>query len=204
MNENLSKLTGAGILLALVIASFFWVKSAYNAMVGEEENVKTAWSQVENQYQRRSDLIPNLVNTVRGYATHERETLDSVIRARGNAGKLIVDPSHLDQKTLAEFQANQGDLSSALSRLMVVVERYPDLKASESFRELQVQLEGTENRIAVERMRFNETARRYNTYIRTFPKSALASLFGFAPKPYFAADTGADRAPTVDFSGTRK
>lgn len=204
MNENLSKLTGAGILLALILASFFWVKSAYNAMVGEDENVKTAWSQVENQYQRRSDLIPNLVNTVRGYATHERETLESVISARSNAGKLIVDPSHLDQKTLAAFQATQGELSSALSRLLVVVERYPDLKASESFRELQVQLEGTENRIAVERMRFNETARRYNTYIRTFPRSVLARLFGFAPKPYFAADTSADRAPTVDFSGTQK
>ena len=168
-------------------------------MVTQDESVKTAWSQVENQYQRRLDLIPNLVNTVKGYASHERETLEGVINARANATKTTIDPSNLNEETMKQFQAAQGELSNALSRLMVVVERYPDLKANQNFLELQAQLEGTENRISVERKRFNETAQSYNTNIRSFPTNILAGMFGFQPKAYFAAESGAEKAPTVEF-----
>ena len=191
-----------GIIVVVVFIGFTWVKGTYNAMVVQDETVKTAWGQVENQYQRRADLIPNLVNTVKGYATHERETLESVINARAKATSTTIDPSHMDPGALQNFQAAQGELSSALSRLMVVVERYPDLKANENFKELQAQLEGTENRIAVERMRFNETAQKYNTYVRTFPTSLLAGAMGFAQRPYFSAAAGSDKAPTVDFGNS--
>jgi LemA protein len=145
------------------------------------------------------DLIPNLVNTVKGYASHERETLEGVINARANATKTTIDPSNLNEETMKQFQAAQGELSNALSRLMVVVERYPDLKANQNFLELQAQLEGTENRISVERKRFNETAQSYNTNIRSFPTNILAGMFGFQPKAYFAAESGAEKAPTVEF-----
>ena len=187
------------IIIALVVIVFFWAKNAYNSMVTQEESVTTAWSQVENQYQRRSDLIPNLVNTVKGYATHEKETLEGVVQARASATQTTVDPSNLTEESIAKFQAAQGELSNALSRLMVVMERYPELKANQNFSELQAQLEGTENRISVERKRFNEVAQTFNTYIRQFPNNILASLFGFERKAYFTAETGAEKAPTVEF-----
>jgi len=187
------------IIIAVVLVLFFWVRGVYNSLVTQDESVKTAWSQVENQYQRRLDLIPNLVNTVKGYASHERETLEGVINARANATKTTIDPSNLNEETMKQFEAAQGELSNALSRLMVVVERYPDLKANQNFLELQAQLEGTENRISVERKRFNETAQSYNTNIRSFPTNILAGMFGFQPKAYFAAESGAEKAPTVEF-----
>ena len=187
------------IIIAVVLVLFFWVRGVYNSMVTQDESVKTACSQVDNQYQRRLDLIPNLVNTVKGYASHERATLEGVINARANATKTTIDPTNLNEETMKQFQAAQGELSSALSRLMVVVERYPDLKANQNFMELQAQLEGTENRISVERKRFNEVAQNYNTNIRSFPTNILAGMFGFQPKAYFAAESGAEKAPTVEF-----
>ena len=187
------------IIVVLLFAGYSWVKSTYNTMVTQDEGVKTAWSQVENQYQRRMDLIPNLVNTVKGYATHEKETLEGVVSARAEATKTTIDPSNLNEESMKKFQAAQGELSRALSRLMVVLERYPDLKANQNFSELQAQLEGTENRISVERKRFNETAQTYNTYIRSFPTNILAGMFGFQPKAYFSAESGAEKAPKVEF-----
>ena len=187
------------IIVVLLFAGYSWVKGTYNTMVTQDEGVKTAWSQVENQYQRRMDLIPNLVNTVKGYATHEKETLEGVLSARAEATKTTIDPSNLNEESMKKFQAAQGELSSALSRLMLVIERYPDLKANQNFSELQAQLEGTENRISVERKRFNETAQSYNTYIRSFPTNILAGMFGFQPKAYFSAESGAEKAPKVEF-----
>lgn len=187
------------IIVVLLFAGYSWVKGTYNTMVTQDEGVKTAWSQVENQYQRRMDLIPNLVNTVKGYATHEKETLEGVVSARAEATKTTIDPSNLNEESMKKFQAAQGELSSALSRLMLVIERYPDLKANQNFSELQAQLEGTENRISVERKRFNETAQSYNTYIRSFPTNILAGMFGFQPKDYFSAESGAEKAPKVEF-----
>ena len=187
------------IIIAIVAVLFFWVKGAYNEMVTLDEGVNTAWSQVENQYQRRMDLIPNLVNTVKGYAAHEKETLEGIVNARAEATKTTIDPSNLNEETLKRFQAAQGELSSALSRLMVVVERYPELKANQNFSELQAQLEGTENRISVERKRFNEIAQGYNTYIRKFPNNILSGMFGFQTKAYFSAESGAEKAPSVEF-----
>ena len=187
------------VIVILLFSVFSWVKGSYNTMVTQDESVKTAWSQVENQYQRRLDLIPNLVNTVKGYAAHEKETLEGVINARAEATKTTIDPSNLNEESLKKFQAAQGELSSALSRLMVMMERYPDLKANQNFSELQAQLEGTENRIAVERKRFNEVAQSYNTYIRSFPNNILAGMFGFFPKAYFTAESGAEKAPKVEF-----
>ena len=187
------------VVAILGISLFSWVKGTYNTMVAQDENVETAWSQVENQYQRRMDLIPNLVNTVKGYAAHEKETLEGVVSARAQATQTTIDPSNLNEESMKKFQAAQGELSSALSRLMVVLERYPDLKANQNFSELQAQLEGTENRISVERKRFNEVAQTYNTYIRSFPSNILAGMFGFQPKAYFTAETGAEKAPKVEF-----
>ena len=161
------------IVIAIVLVLFFWMKNAYNTMVTQDEGVKTAWSQVENQYQRRLDLIPNLVNTVKGYASHEKETLEGVVSARAKATQTTIDPSNLNEESMKQFQAAQGELSSALSRLMLVMERYPDLKANQNFMDLQAQLEGTENRISVERKRFIETAQGYITYIRSFPNNIL-------------------------------
>ena len=187
------------VIVILGIFLFSWVKGTYNTMVTQDENVKTAWSQVENQYQRRMDLIPNLVNTVKGYATHEKETLESVINARARATQTTIDPSNLNEESMKKFQAAQGELSSTLSRLMVTLERYPELKANQHFSELQAQLEGTENRISVERKRFNEVAQTYNPYIRSFPANILARIFNFQAKTYFTAQTGAEKVPKVEF-----
>lgn len=187
------------IIIAVVAVLFFWMQGVYNNMVTRGEEVSAAWSQVENQYQRRMDLIPNLVNTVKGYASHERETLEGVTQARAEATQTKIDPSNLTAESLQAFQSAQGELSSALSRLMVVLERYPDLKANQNFQELQAQLEGTENRISTERKRFNEVARSYNVYIRQFPNNILSGMFGFQAKAYFAAESGADKAPKVEF-----
>ena len=186
-------------VLVAVLACVSLSSCDYNSLVEQEQTVEQAWAQVENQYQRRLDLIPNLVNTVKGYAAHEKETLEGVISARAEATKTTIDPSNLNEESLKKFQAAQGELSSALSRLMVVMERYPDLKANQNFSELQAQLEGTENRITVERKRFNEVSQAYNTYIRSFPNNILAGMFGFFPKAYFTAEAGAEKAPKVEF-----
>lgn len=185
------------ILLLLLVGK---VVGIYNNLVTLEEGVNNAWAQVSNQYQRRADLIPNLVETVKGYAKHERETLESVIQARANATSLTVTPEVLnDPQAFARFEKVQGELSSALTRLMAVVENYPNLKANENFLSLQAQLEGTENRITVERMRFNETVMAYNTRIRRFPTNLVAGIFGFGKKQYFEAQPGAEVAPQVKF-----
>ena len=176
-----------------------WVISAYNGMVKMDESVSTAWSNVENQYQRRADLIPNLVNTVKGYAAHEKETFEAVVSARSKATQMNVDADNLTPEKLQEYQKAQGEIGAALGRLLAITENYPELKANENFKELQAQLEGTENRISVERRNFNEVARSYNTSIRTFPKSLLAGMFGFDKRPYFEAEEGANKAPEVKF-----
>ncbi len=187
------------IIAVLIFAAFKWGIGVNNKMVELDESVASSWSQVENVYQRRADLIPNLVNTVKGYAEHEQETLTAVVEARAKATSVTVDPTKLDANSIQQFQEAQGGLSSALSRLMVVVEKYPDLKANESFLNLQAQLEGTENRITVERQKFNETARGYNTFIRKFPNSFIASMQGFEKKSYFEAEKGSEKAPKVEF-----
>lgn len=187
------------VIAAVLLIGYFWVKGAYNTMVLQEEQVTTAWSQVENVYQRRADLIPNLVSTVKGYASHERETLEEVVNARAKATQTNINPQEMTQSSMERFSQAQGALSSALSRLMVVVEKYPDLKANQNFIELQAQLEGTENRITVERQKYNEAARQYNTTIRQFPKNIFANMFGFSRKEYFEANQGAETAPEVQF-----
>jgi len=188
------------LLFLLLIAGSMGLQSCqYNSMVEKQEAVTAQWSQVENVYQRRADLIPNLVSTVKGYADFEQETLTAVIEARAKATSVNVDASKLDASSIQQFQAAQDGLSSALSKLMVVVERYPELKANQNFLELQSQLEGTENRIAVERKKFNETAQDYNTYIRKFPNNMIAGMFDFEKKEYFEADKGAETAPKVEF-----
>lgn len=187
------------IIIIIVLGVLLWGKSTYNSMVEKAETVSAQWSNVENQYQRRLDLIPNLVNTVKGYAVHEKETLEAVIEARANASQTKIDFSGLDEASMNKINGIQQELSSALSRLMVVVERYPVLKANRNFLELQAQLEGTENRISVERRKFNETAKNYNLFIKRFPQNIFASVFGFKNKPYFAASAGAEKAPEVNF-----
>lgn len=168
-------------------------------MVTLDEQVGTAWSNVENQYQRRTDLIPNLVNTVKGYATHEKETFDAVVEARAKATQMNINIDDLTSEKLANYQRLQGEIGSALGRLLAVSENYPELKANENFQTLQAQLEGTENRISVERRKFNEVARNYNTTIRRFPKNIFAGLFGFEKRPYFEAEEGSEKAPEVKF-----
>jgi LemA protein len=185
-------------LLAAVVAVLF-SSCGYNKMVSMDEQVTSQWAQVENVYQRRADLIPNLVNTVKGYAAHEQETLEGVIEARSKATSVNIDPSKLTPETIQQFNQAQEGLSSALSKLMVVVERYPDLKANQNFLDLQAQLEGTENRITVERMKFNETTQTYNAYIRKFPQVIYSGWFGFEKKTYFEAQQGAEKAPEVKF-----
>ena len=190
------------ILIAVVVVIFFVVSGAigkYNTMVSMEEGVDAAWSQVENVYQRRADLIPNLVATVKGYAEHEQETFTAVTEARSKVGSINLAGITNNPQALQNFQQAQGQLSSALSRLMVVVEKYPELKANQNFLDLQTQLEGTENRIAVERNRFNKAAQAYNTTIRRFPGSIYAGMFGFEKKAYFKAEAGAEKAPQVEF-----
>ncbi|HLU85847.1 MAG TPA: LemA family protein [Vicingaceae bacterium] len=188
-----------GILGLLILWLVFSAIGSYNSMVTKDEAVDGQWAQVENVYQRRADLIPNLVNTVKGYAAHEKETLEGVVNARAKATSTTINADNLDAAALQKFQAAQDGLSSALSRLMVVVEKYPDLKANQNFLELQAQLEGTENRIANERMKFNESAKDFNTYIRKFPKNIYAGMFGFEKRAYFESAEGADVAPTVEF-----
>lgn len=185
-------------LLAIALVLGLMLQGQYNRLVGLQEHVTTAWAQVENTYQRRSDLIPNLVNTVKGARDFERETFESVARARASVGQTNIQGAP-DAEQLAQFQQSQGALSSALSRLLLVVERYPELKATDAFRDLQAQLEGTENRISTERRRFNEAARAYNTAARRFPTVIVARLMGFEQKPYFEAQEGAEKPPTVDF-----
>lgn len=187
------------VIIAVLAALTFWMVGKYNAMVTAEENVNTAWAQVENQYQRRSDLIPNLVATVKGYAAHESQVMESVVAARAKATQAVVDPSQASPEQLAAYQASQGELSQALGRLLAVTENYPDLKADKNFRDLQEQLEGTENRITVARNAFNESAKEYNRLIRLFPNNIVASIFGFQQKAYFAAEAGAEKAPVVAF-----
>ena len=190
------------VVLAVIAFAVIGLVGKYNSMVGLQEDVDGQWGNVQNVYQRRADLIPNLVETVKGYAAHERETLEAVIQARANATKVSaeISPEALnDPGMLQQFQQAQDGLSQALGRLMVVVERYPDLKANQNFLELQNQLEGTENRIAVERRRFNDVARGYNTTIRRFPANIVAGMFGFDKRAYFEAAAGADEAPTVNF-----
>lgn len=182
---------GAVLVIALVLGG------AYNGLVASREAVNTAWSKVESQYQRRSDLIPNLVNTVKGAANFEQETLSKVVEARAKATQIKVDANNPDD--IARFQQAQGEVSSALSRLLAVSENYPQLRATDNFKDLQVQLEGTENRITVARNDFNDTAKSYNTKVKSFPTNIFAGLFGFKERPYFAAEAGADKAPKVDF-----
>lgn len=186
-------------VVVVIIIGYFMVKGKYNTMVTQDETVNQTWSQVENVYQRRADLIPNLINTVKGYAAHEKETLEGVVEARAKATSINIDANNLNAQSMQQFQQAQQGLSSALSRLMVVVEKYPDLKANESFLQLQAQLEGTENRIAVERQRFNQSVETYNKNIRTFPNNIYAGMFGFEKKPYFEADKGAETVPEVEF-----
>lgn len=194
---------GSLIAIVIVILLVLWAVVAgisfNNKAVQQEEGVRQAWSQVENQYQRRADLIPNLVNTVKGYATHERETLEGVVEARVKATQMTVDPTKMTPEDLAAYQQAQGELSQALGRLLAVSERYPDLKANENFKALQVQLEGTENRISTERKHFNEVTQEYNTFVRKFPNNIFGSILGFKAKPYFESVAGADRAPEVKF-----
>lgn len=197
------------LVIVLIVAGviLFWsvffilmgFRSSYNKMVALEESVEGQWAQVENVYQRRADLIPNLVSVVRGYAAHERETLEAVIEARSKATSVTIDPQNISPEALAQFQQAQDGLSSALSRLMVVVERYPDLKANQNFLELQTQLEGTENRISNERRKYAEVVRDYNTNIRQFPRNIYAGIFGFERKAQFEAMEGAQTAPVIEF-----
>ena len=186
-------------IAVVLLGSFVWVKNTYNNLVTSEEATTSAWSQVENVYQRRADLIPNLVATVKGYAAHESETLESVVAARAKATQVTIDPENLSTEEIAKYNDAQGELGNALGRLLLIQENYPDLKANENFRDLQAQLEGTENRIATERMKFNQAVKDYNTQIRRFPANILASMFGFEKKGYFEANAGAENAPKVEF-----
>ncbi len=192
-------LIAIGVILIIALALYGSIRGAYNNMVQLDEDVAQQWAQVENVYQRRADLIPNLVNVVKGYAAHERETLEAVIEARSRATSVTIDSQNITPEQLAQFQQAQEGLSSALSRLMVVVERYPDLKANQNFLELQTQLEGTENRIANERRKYAEVLRDYNTNIRQFPRNIYASIFGFDRKAQFEAMEGAQTAPVIEF-----
>lgn len=197
MKTNKLTLLVVGLLVIIVV---FYLIGTYNSLVRLEEEVNSAWAQVSNQYQRRADLIPNLVETVKGYARHEQETFKAVTEARAKATQIAISPEILNNpEAFNKFQQVQGELSSALSRLLAVAENYPQLKANENFLSLQAQLEGTENRIAVERRRFNEIVRRYNIRIRRFPTNLIAGLFGFEKKAYFEAEEGAEKAPRVKF-----
>ena len=192
MKKNLFAIVA--IVMALSLTS-----CDYNSLVEKQESVESAWSQVENVYQRRAALIPNLVNTVKGYAAHEKETLEGVIEARSKATQITVSADDLSEENIKKFQAAQGELQQALGKLLAITENYPDLKANENFRDLQAQLEGTENRITVERQKFNETVKVYNTSIRKFPTTIYAGWFGFEKKGYFEAQAGAEKAPEVQF-----
>jgi LemA protein len=188
-----------GFLALVILGIVMWGTKVYNSMVTMNEGVTSQWGNVETQYQRRSDLIPNFVNTVKGAANFEQTTLTQVIEARAKATSVNIDPTKLTPETMQQFQQAQGQVSSALGRLMVVMEQYPELKATQNFRDLQTELEGTENRISVERRKFNEVALSYNTYIKRFPQNMIAGMYSFAAKPYFEATEGAEKAPEVKF-----
>ncbi len=187
------------LVLAILAILVFWGVGGYNGLVSTQESLNKSWANVENQYQRRADLIPNLVETVKGYAKHESSTFEAVVNARSKATQMTIDPTNLTPEKLQEFQAAQGELSSALGRLLLLREAYPELKANQNFIELQAQLEGTENRIAVAREQFNQEVQSYNTTVRRFPKNIIAGLFGFERKPTFEAEKGAEQAPEVKF-----
>ena len=195
----IKKNLGLVITLAIVAVIVIWGVSGYNGLVSMDEGVQNKWADVETQYQRRADLIPNLVNTVKGYAAHEKETLEGVVKARSEATSVKIDADNMTAEQMAQYQKAQNGVSSALSKLLLVVEKYPDLKANQNFLELQSQLEGTENRITVARRDFNGAAKEYNTAIRKFPKNILAGMFGFEKKAYFEAQEGAEKAPEVQF-----
>lgn len=190
-----------GLIITVVVIALvaLWGISSYNGLVSMDENVSNSWANVETQYQRRSDLIPNLVNTVKGYAKHESQTLESVMQARSQATQVKIDPSNCTPQQLAAYQKAQGDVTTALGKLLAITENYPDLKANQNFLELQSQLEGTENRINVARKDFNDTAKKYNTSLRRFPRNIVASMFGFEKRAYFEAEAGAEKAPKVEF-----
>lgn len=190
-----------GLIITIVVIALvaIWGISSYNGLVSMDENVSNQWANVETQYQRRSDLIPNLVNTVKGYAKHESQTLEAVMAARSQATQVKIDPSNCTPQQLAAYQKAQGDVTTALGKLLAITENYPDLKANQNFLELQSQLEGTENRINVARKDFNDTAKKYNTSLRSFPRNIIASMFGFEKRAYFEAEAGAEKAPKVEF-----
>lgn len=190
-----------GLIITVVVIALvaIWGISSYNGLVSMDENVSNSWANVETQYQRRSDLIPNLVNTVKGYAKHESQTLESVMAARSQATQVKIDPSNCTPQQLAAYQKAQGDVTTALGKLLAITENYPDLKANQNFLELQSQLEGTENRINVARKDFNDTAKKYNTSLRRFPRNIIASMFGFEKRNYFEAEAGAEKTPKVEF-----
>ena len=196
---NIKKNLGWIIPVAIIVVIVLWAIGGYNGMVKMDEQVQNKWANVETQYQRRADLIPNLVSTVKGYAKHEQQTLEDVVKARSEATQVKVDSENLTPEKLAAFQKAQSGVSSALGRLLAVAENYPDLKANQNFLELQSQLEGTENRITVARKDFNDTAKSYNQAIRQFPKNILAGIFGFEKKSYFEAEAGSEKAPKVEF-----
>lgn len=192
-------LISIAVVAVVLVAGFIWVKNTYNSLVSSSEEVSAAWAQVENVYQRRADLIPNLVATVKVYAEHESETLAAVVEARSKATSVTISPEELNEESIAAFQAVQNNLSGALGRLIAIAENYPELKASQNFSELQAQLEGTENRISVERQKFNDTALAYNKQVKMFPSNIVASIFGLEQKGYFKAAEGAQNAPVVEF-----
>lgn len=197
--ELIKKNLGLVITIGIIAIAVMWCISGYNGLVSMDEGVQNKWADVETQYQRRADLIPNLVNTVKGYAAHEKETLESVVKARSEATSVKIDPSNMTAEQMAQYQNAQNGVTSALSKLLLVVEKYPDLKANQNFQELQSQLEGTENRIAVARRDYNAVAKEYNTAVRKFPKNILAGMFGFEKKEYFEAQEGSEAAPDVKF-----
>ena len=187
------------LIVGVVVLIVFWFVGKYNGLVNKEENVNSKWAQVENVYQRRADLIPNIVATVKGYAEHEQQVLTDVVAARAKATSVNFNADNMTEENIKAFQAAQDQLSGALSRLLVTVEKYPDLKANQNFMELQAQLEGTENRISVERKNFNDAVKEYNTGLRRFPTNIVANMFGFDKKAYFEAAAGAEVAPKVEF-----
>lgn len=195
----MKKNKGLIITIVVIVLVALWGISSYNGLVGMDENVSNQWANVETQYQRRSDLIPNLVNTVKGYAKHESQTLETVMAARSQATQVKIDPSNCTPQQLAAYQKAQGDVTTALGKLLAITENYPDLKANQNFLELQSQLEGTENRINVARKDFNDSAKEYNTSLRRFPRNIIASMFGFEKRNYFEAEAGAEKAPKVEF-----
>lgn len=195
----MKKNKGLIITIVVIVLVALWGILSYNGLVGMNENVSNQWANVETQYQRRSDLIPNLVNTVKGYAKHESQTLEAVMAARSQATQVKIDPSNCTPQQLAAYQKAQGDVTTALGKLLAITENYPDLKANQNFLELQSQLEGTENRINVARKDFNDSAKEYNTSLRRFPRNIIASMFGFEKRNYFEAEAGAEKAPKVEF-----